>query len=675
MGKRMQLPLRFEAPGKTDSSAVGVPIDKHFPEDEANTLARLESYNKHLYRPNTYLHKWWARRSGTTFRHILKQLVKDQRRRHYYEPGGLEGQTILDPMMGGGTILHEAIRLGANVIGIDIDPIPVLQARATLALSDVSHRKRVYRNFSQALKARLHQFYAALCPVCGQEAETQFVLYGLRKRCSCREVLVLDGLTIREDSPHDVVICPSCCAVTATGQHECAQRQDVQIITKGTNVCELCGGPFEEILDQPFFDRYCPLVLVVGCRDHGQIYASITGRDLECLAAAREQVERLEFRNSRDFLVPSGPKSDDLLRRRVESFVDVFTPRQLLYIHACRRLLMEVPEDDKLWLGLLVSTSLEFNSLLCGYKGGSRRRPGAIRHVFSHHAYSFPYTALENNPLFSGKTSGTLNRLFHDRIVRAGHWASAPIETRIGEKGSGKITLIGEIDGGHAVSEWDELKTRTRRFLLLQADSGRADLPPDIADHVVTDPPYYDSVQYSDLSSFFRVWLQVLLPEEADWNYDYSSSAVCNTHTGVQTTYRDVLTEIWGTCSHALKKNGRLIFTFHHWRAEAWAELTISLRRAGFRLVNRYVVASENPTSVHIRDLRAIKHDTILVLAREAEDSPGTQWHRPHSMNFNDSHAFCRDCGSVLGWLLQTEREEPQIYSEWERFLGGQDRA
>lgn len=30
-------------------------------------------------------------------------------------------------MMGGGTILHEAIRLGANVIGYDIDPIPVLQ--------------------------------------------------------------------------------------------------------------------------------------------------------------------------------------------------------------------------------------------------------------------------------------------------------------------------------------------------------------------------------------------------------------------------------------------------------------------------------------------------------------------------------------------------------------------
>ncbi|MCZ7672258.1 MAG: hypothetical protein M5U34_36605 [Chloroflexi bacterium] len=40
---------------------------------------------------------------------------------------------MLDPMMGGGTTLHEAIRLGANVIGADIDPIPILQARASLS--------------------------------------------------------------------------------------------------------------------------------------------------------------------------------------------------------------------------------------------------------------------------------------------------------------------------------------------------------------------------------------------------------------------------------------------------------------------------------------------------------------------------------------------------------------
>ena len=122
-------------------------IDESFPEHDANELARLESFNKHLFRPNTYLHKWWARRSGTTFRFILKQLVQETRLRDYYAAGGLEGITILDPMMGGGTTLHEAIRLGANVIGYDLDPIPVLQARASLSQIPLEEKEQVFQDF------------------------------------------------------------------------------------------------------------------------------------------------------------------------------------------------------------------------------------------------------------------------------------------------------------------------------------------------------------------------------------------------------------------------------------------------------------------------------------------------------------------------------------------------
>ena len=98
----------------------------------ANQLSQIEAFNKHLFRPNTYLHKWWARRCGSTFRLILKQFVPTVGRRDYYAAGGLEGKIVLDPMMGGGTTLHEAIRLGANVIGADVDPIPVVQTRASL---------------------------------------------------------------------------------------------------------------------------------------------------------------------------------------------------------------------------------------------------------------------------------------------------------------------------------------------------------------------------------------------------------------------------------------------------------------------------------------------------------------------------------------------------------------
>ena len=135
--KEPQLALEFV------SAPIGYNlIDAEFDVAFANVLAERESFNKHLYRPNSYLHKWWARRCGTTFRAILKHLVRDRTHQDFYAPGGLEGQIILDPMMGGGTTLHEAIRLGANVIGADIDPIPILQARATLttlSLTDLEH--------------------------------------------------------------------------------------------------------------------------------------------------------------------------------------------------------------------------------------------------------------------------------------------------------------------------------------------------------------------------------------------------------------------------------------------------------------------------------------------------------------------------------------------------------
>jgi hypothetical protein len=119
-------------------------IDDSFPEQFADELSRREAFNKHLYRPNTYLHKWWARRCGSTFRTILKQLVSDPGRRDYYAPGGLQGKIVLDPMMGGATTLHEAIRLGAGVIGVDVDPIPVVQARATLTACNTATWRRSF---------------------------------------------------------------------------------------------------------------------------------------------------------------------------------------------------------------------------------------------------------------------------------------------------------------------------------------------------------------------------------------------------------------------------------------------------------------------------------------------------------------------------------------------------
>lgn len=672
MSRPIQLPLNLHCLQPEEAARSGLPIDRTFPEEAANKLARLESYNKHLYRPNTYLHKWWARRSGTTFRHVLKQLVSDPARRDFYAPGGLEGYVILDPMMGGGTTLHEAIRMGASVVGIDIDPIPAVQARATLTLSPLSHKEAVFKHFFDALRKKLVPNYETTCSLCGGEAEIQFVLYGLRRKCACREVIFVDSLLLRQNHGDNIYICPRCREVYTGSNHYCSGEADRPLVVKGTQQCEECGSDFTDILDERFPERYTPLVVVGVCPEHGQFFKAISRDDLSLLARAHELAQQLNLGDSTDFHVPGGPKSDDLLQRGITTFRELFTPRQLLYLSASLELLSGLSEEDRLWLGLLLSTSLEFNSLLCGYKGSDIRRPGAIRHVFSHHAYSFPYTALENNPVFPDKVSGTLKRLFHDRIRRAGRWAIEPVETYIAGDRRKKVSIRGEIDGGEPVSDWDSLTEGERRFLVLQGDSAALDIPEGVVDYVVTDPPYYDSVQYSDLSNFFRVWLRLFLPQEADWHYDPLASAVSEGSSASGRKYGEVLEGIWRRCYRALNKaRGRLIFTFHHWSPEAWAELTVSLRRARFVLVTHYVVFSENPTSVHIRDLKALKHDAILVLKPVSSEEENLQWTRPDPIDATDSYTFCRDCGSVLGWLLATDASEEQIHNEWKRLLNG----
>ena len=209
---QLRIPYSIEA---TDDSLTPPPIDAHFDVGLANSIAELESYNKHLYRPNTYLHKWWARRCGSTFRLILKHLVHDEYQRNYYTPGGLAGKIILDPMMGGGTTLHEAIRLEANVIGADIDPIPILQARATLSEIPLIRLETAFEQFYQTLRGELAAHFMTKCPTCGQATDIGFTLYGLQKTCQCGPVLLVNSLALRYESDGTVIrLCSQCHSTT-----------------------------------------------------------------------------------------------------------------------------------------------------------------------------------------------------------------------------------------------------------------------------------------------------------------------------------------------------------------------------------------------------------------------------------------------------------------------------
>jgi putative DNA methylase len=664
--KSTQLMFSFPyAERKSFAPPSEVVIDSFFPEEKADKLAQIESYNKHLFRPNTYLHKWWARRSGVTFRYILKQLSSEPALRDFYTPGGLEGLTILDPMMGGATTLHEAIRLGANVIGYDVDPIPVLQARATLTEISLEEKRAVFNEFFEKLDNSLSPYFETSCPNCQAKSDMQFMLYGLRRKTDEDEVLFVDSFTLRAETNGDKKTILDFYPSLKVGRENRTWLLIDKIEAKKSGIYD----KYSELLDIPFTDRYVPLVMVGKCARHGQFFKAPDHTDIQNMSTAATRVASLIFPGGNGFGVPRGPKSNDLIARGVTHFFDLFTHRQRVYLAEAKRYIDETPPEHRLWLSLLISTSLEFNSLLCGYKGVDQRRPGAIRHVFSHHAYSFPCTALENNPVFKARTSGTLINLFEKRIINAGLWAKGPIERRWSGVRWEKVMIQGELDLGQECQSLDGFTDKTRAFIIRQNDSSVLPLPDQAIDYVVTDPPYFDNVQYSDLSHFFRCWLHWFLPGQANWQYQPLLSAVSESRESEE-KFGDILAKIWQECHRVLARpHGRLIFTYHHWRAAAWAQLTIALAGARFRLMNGYVVHSENPISVHIRSLRALKHDAILVLKPCDADDIG-YWEKPVNIKMDDSASFCRGCTQYLGWILEHDFDHDKICYLWKDFIG-----
>lgn len=670
-----QLAFDLSLPG--ESATRDIPeqyaIDQQFPEKFANQLSRLEAYNKHLYRPNTYLHKWWARRCGSTFRTILKQFVSDPKRLDYYSPRGLEGKIVLDPMMGGGTTLHEAIRLGANVIGADIDPIPIIQARASLSLVALKELRRAFRDFYANLYSEIGEYFQTKCPDCAETVDIQYTLYGSRKYCNCGEVVQIDQFDLRHESDRVIQIWPNTWAITDTKAEPTGKQKKIKLITRDEKECAVCRQKYTEFLDVPYYQRYTQIAIAAFCEKHGFFFRAPDSFDADKIDRGDKLRNSLDFGPKADFTVKGGPKSKDLLKRNISNYLDVFTSRQLLYLHRSTQLLQEYNGAIKTNLALLISTSVEFNSLLCGYKGWAKNRPGAIKHVFAHHAYSFPYTAAENNPINTQKASGNLQSLFQNRIERGRKWAVAPLERKIQNNKTYQTQIHGEFDGGTEVFEQSELSNGDQKFLLVHGNSQNLPIENVSVDFIVTDPPYYDSVQYTDLAEFFRVWLASFMPGEIDWNYDETKSAVAKNGNGKDTQYLSVLSGIFKECGRVLKPDtGRLVFTFHHWDPNAWADLTIALKESDFHLINAYVVFSENPISIHIQNLNAIKHDTILVLTRDGEEIT-REWKSIQNIQTDISENFCRQCGVALGWLLESDQSPEKIRQVWNEIIRGRN--
>jgi putative DNA methylase len=123
-------------------------IEESFPIIEINRLAVPE---RNAFKPIYQMHKWFARRASCVFRAILLGCLKpagaDIMQEFYKDHThdlDTNGQVILDPFMGGGTTVVEALRLGCRVIGIDLNPVAWFIVKTEVEPVDVGELRAAF---------------------------------------------------------------------------------------------------------------------------------------------------------------------------------------------------------------------------------------------------------------------------------------------------------------------------------------------------------------------------------------------------------------------------------------------------------------------------------------------------------------------------------------------------
>ena len=132
-------------------------------------------------------------------------------------------------------------------------------------------------------------------------------------------------------------------------------------------------------------------------------------------------------------------------------------------------------------------------------------------------------------------------------------------------------------------------------------------------DAIITDPPYYDAIPYSDLMDFFHIWLRRVLyglscdidaafrnPLGPKWDRSGQdgeliddSSRHDNDAGRSKEAYEDGMTRAFQACGNALARDGHLVVVFASKQPAAWESLVGGIVRSGFVATATWPISTE----------------------------------------------------------------------------------
>jgi len=612
-----------------------------FPFEFLSQLAERESWRKEVHRPIYHVHKWWAKRLGSVFRGVLLGccLPEDSDlAAEFYHSHQFLDLTVFDPFMGSGTTVGESHKLGAIAIGRDINPVAVAAVRTALGPMDRRSIKAAFQKLVEGVGERIRAIYRSKDSR-GRACDVLYFFWVMQVTCpECHQAVDLfpSWMIARNANPRRrpevQILCPACGEIfpglrdqKAAKCRSCGHRFDPESgAAKGAKAsCRQCGRTFT-ILDavahsqsRPAFKLYGKLVLR---HDGAKEYLRATAEDhvayQQCSSKLREDAER------RHIVLPvlqleHGYNTRQAMRYGFTCWRDFFNDRQLLALGWLRSAIMEISDEHtRDSLLTLFSGVLEFNNLFASYKGEGT---GAVRHMFSHHILKPERTPIEANVWGTPKSSGSFHNLFRSRLLRAIDYRLAPTEVSGGNGGVGRVcaeSFTGKIEG-----RWpDDGVFSPHGIYLSCGDSAETGLPQRSIDLIVTDPPFFDNVHYSELADFFFAWQQ--LPARRDADTASTTRSPFEVQDSDADRFAGKLTRVFRECRRVLKDDGLLAFTYHHSRSEGWKSLAEALFGAGFAVVNSHPVKAEMSVATPKSQAKDPIQLDIIVICRK-EDSPG----------------------------------------------------
>ncbi len=627
--------------------------DDEFPFERVSDIAELESWRKEINRPLYHIHKWWAQRLGTVFRAIVLGVLTPSRTDildAFYRPVRLRSSVIFDPFMGSGTTLGEAAKLGARVIGRDINPVAHFLVRNALSFHDRPKILREYRSIERDVSGEIRSYYQTRLPD-GRAAEVLYFFWVKIVPCPCcrHEVELRSSRIFAKHAypkryPQARAVCPECGDINVVRcddqQARCRSCQCLFDPQSGPAsgqkaICPSCSHAFpvaktiRETNNPPAHRLYAKLAFLP---DGSKEYASTTDEDRTLYQTASKKLA--DGLNPYPVVaIEPGYNTNQALGYNYRFWHEMFNDRQLLCLSILADRIRSIP--DTVVRGLftcLFSGTLEFNNMFASYKGEGT---GAVRHMFAHHILKPERLPLEANLWGTAKSSGSFMTMFEGRILRALDYAEAPFElrpkTRAGKKAGEKIYDLSERLGFDLAGEYKDFSTGKQVYLSC-GDSSHTDLDDKSVDAIVTDPPFFDNVHYSQLADFFHVWQRHILSDTGCQQNRCTTRSDFEVQSADASQFTERLGAVWSEAHRVLKDSGVLAFTYHHSRPEGWRSILFALMKAGFGITAAHPVKAEMSVAMPKHQAKEpIDLDVILVCRKQSQlernEWNGKSWH------------------------------------------------